>query len=215
MAQNKFHHESIYRGADYLEKLKKYKLTICGAGAIGSNLADNLVRCGVSNIKVIDFDRIENHNIGSQIYGDMDVGALKVDALKNKIFRHVGAEIEAVNKKLTADNAKILLKGVDLVIDAFDNSASRQLIQDEVRLRKLNCLHCGVSDSYGEVVWDGAYKVPKDVEGDVCDYPLARNIVGLVVTIASEEILDFCLAKKPRLSSWSVTLKDFAIRTYK
>ena len=58
--------------------------------------------------------------------------------------------------------------------------------------------------------------MPKaSVEGDVCDYPLARNIALLVTIIATEEILDFCLADKPRRQSWGVSLKDFCIRPYR
>ena len=95
MANSKFHHEEIYRGKNLTEKLAKHSLTVCGAGALGSNLIDNLTRQGFTGIKVIDMDRVEVHNLNTQVYADADVGALKVDALKNKIFRNIGAEIEA------------------------------------------------------------------------------------------------------------------------
>ncbi len=212
MSQSKFHHEEILRGKDLVKRLSEFRLTVCGAGALGSNLVDSLARIGFSHIKVIDFDRIENHNISTQLYGDMDVGALKADALKTRIFRHVGTEIEAVNKELTAANAKNLLKNSDLVVDVFDNKSSRQLVQDECRARKIQCLHGGLSDIYGEVMWDKTYRVPKETDGDICDYPLARNIIMLTVCVLSEEILDFCLAEKPRLKNWSITLKDLSIK---
>ena len=195
-----------------LKRLASHKITVCGAGALGSNFVDTLVRQGFSQIRVVDMDRIEVHNINTQVWGDMDIGALKADALKNRVFRHVGTEIEAVSKQLTAANAKQLLKGSDLVVDMFDNSASRQLIQTECQGRKIPCLHAGLYEDYGEVIWDETYRVPKDTQGDVCDYPLARNLVMLVVSVAAEETLDFCLSKKPRKGSWTITLKDFAIR---
>jgi len=213
MANSKFHHEEIYRGEQLTQKLSKHRLTICGAGALGSNLVDNLSRQGFPNFKVIDFDRVEKHNLNTQIWNEADIGALKVDALKNKIFRNIGAEVEAVNKELTASNVKQLLKGSTLVIDVFDNNKARQLVQNEVQERKLACLHVGLYEDYGEVVWDDKYRVPKDQpDGDVCDYPLARNIAMLAVIVASEEILDFCLADKPRPFNWTITLKDLAIR---
>jgi tRNA A37 threonylcarbamoyladenosine dehydratase len=56
---DKFHHESIYRGADKIAKLAMQRLTICGAGALGSHLADNLARQGFRDMRVIDRDRIE------------------------------------------------------------------------------------------------------------------------------------------------------------
>lgn len=206
---NKFKHEQIYRGEDLLDKLKLVKVTICGIGALGSNLADNLARQGFSSLKVIDKDRVEDHNISTQLYGENDVGALKVDALRNKLFRNIGTEIETIGKELTSSNVNKLLKGSNLVIDAFDNSSSRQLVQDECR--KIPCLHCGLFEDYGEVIWNDHYKTPKDQPGDICDYPLARNIVMLTVIVATEEVLDFCL-NKPRQKSWSITLKDLKIQ---
>jgi molybdopterin/thiamine biosynthesis adenylyltransferase len=213
MSADTFAHEKKYRGDNFIEKLSKHFLTICGAGALGSNLIDNLSRSGVSQIRVIDFDRVEKSNLSTQIYADADVGALKVDALKNKVFRNIGAEIEAVNKKLEASNVKQLLKKSTLVLDCFDNNAARQCIQDEVRGKKTPCLHVGLYEDYAEVVWDEKYRVPKDqAQGDVCDYPLARNIAMLACIVATEEILSFCLDAKPRFGSWSITLKDLAIR---
>jgi len=213
MSQSKFHHEEVYRGKDLVKKLSAYNITICGVGALGSNLVDNLARQGFSKIRIIDKDRIEQHNINTQVWGEMDVGALKTDALQTRIFRHVGVEIETQNKELVEKNAKSLLKNSDLAVDAFDNSQARQLVQNECRTRKIPCLHTGLFEDYGEVMWDEKYKVPQDVQGDVCDYPLARNLVLLVVAMATEEILDFCLATKPRKANWSVTLKDLAIRS--
>jgi molybdopterin/thiamine biosynthesis adenylyltransferase len=213
MANSRFHHEEIYRGKDLVNRLQLHRLLVCGAGALGSNLIDSLARMGFPNLRVVDKDRVEAHNINTQVYGDMDVGALKAEALKNRIFRHIGTEIEAVSKELTAANARAVLKGATLVVDAFDNTASRQLVQDECRARNIPCLHAGLYEDYGEVVWDARYLVPgPSAQGDVCDYPLARNIALLVVVAAAEEILDFCLAEKPRLQSWSITLKDLAIR---
>ncbi len=100
----KFHHETIYRGAGSVEKLASVSLTLCGAGALGSLLADNLARQGFRRWKVIDRDRVEEHNVGTQLYGDAEVGAWKVEALRNRLFRSVGVEIEAVGKELTERN---------------------------------------------------------------------------------------------------------------
>ena len=70
----KFHHEAIYRGADRLAKLAAVPVTVCGAGALGSHLADNLARQGFTQLRVIDRDRVEEHNVGTQLYGESEVG---------------------------------------------------------------------------------------------------------------------------------------------
>jgi molybdopterin/thiamine biosynthesis adenylyltransferase len=207
---SKFHHEQIYRGADSLAKLAAASITLCGAGALGSHLADNLVRQGVGSLKVIDRDRVEEHNVSTQLYGEADVGAWKVDVLKNRLFRAAGIEIEAVNKELTERNARSLLKGAGLIVDTFDNSGSRRLVQEQCRALALPCLHVGLFADYAEVVWDEVYRVPGDVAGDVCDYPLARNLVLLAVAVASETLVRFLLDGTRH--NWSATLGDFAIR---
>src|SRR5262249_49188073 len=158
-----------------------------------SNLADNLVRQGLSRLRAIDHDRVEQHNVSTQLYGEAEVGSFKVEALRNRLFRAAGVEIEPVRKELNAGNVKQLLKDCDLVIDAFDNAASRRLVQDHCRGgrsgAKVPCLHVGLHADYCEVVWGEQYRVPQDVAGDVCDYPLARNIVLLSVVLASEAVL--------------------------
>jgi molybdopterin/thiamine biosynthesis adenylyltransferase len=225
---SKFLHEELYRGRgaatpdanaavarDALARLAELRVVICGAGAIGSNLADNLARQGFTSLCAIDHDRIEEHNVGTQLYGESEVGVWKVEALRNRLFRAVGVELEAVRKELAAQNAGALLKGAGLVIDAFDNSASRALVQQTCRAANTPCLHVGLFEDYCEVVWDEHYRVPNDPAPQagavaVCDYPLARNLVLLSVAIASEVVMGFALDGSR--AQWSATLRDFAIR---
>ena len=206
---DKFHHEAIYRGAEQVAKLVHQRLTICGVGALGSHLADNLARQGFRQLRVIDRDRVEEHNVGTQIYGESDVGAWKVEVLRQRLFRATSVEIEAIRKELSDRSAHSLLQDGGLVIDTFDNSKSRRLVQEQCRALQLPCLHVGLYADYGEVIWDERYRVPQDVAGDVCDYPLARNLVLLVVAVASEVLVRFALAGVRH--DFAVTLRDFAI----
>jgi molybdopterin/thiamine biosynthesis adenylyltransferase len=206
---SKFLHEEMYRGADALAKLSVPQVAICGAGAIGSHLADNLARQGFKKLRVIDRDRVEEHNVSTQLYGAADVGAWKVEVLRNRLFRAVDVEIEAVSKELSERTIPSLLKGSGLVVDTFDNSDSRTLVREHCRARGVDCLHVGLYADYCEVVWDEIYRVPRDVAADVCEYPLARNLVLLAVSIASETIIRFVLDGERQ--SRSATLKDFAI----
>ncbi|HET6246277.1 MAG TPA: ThiF family adenylyltransferase [Tepidisphaeraceae bacterium] len=205
----KFHHEALYRGGEVLTKLAAMKMTICGIGAVGSNLADHLARQGLANLRVIDHDRVEEHNISTQLYGEAEVGVWKVEALRNRLFSTAGVEIDAIRKELTAPNARQLLKGSELIVDAFDNSAARQIVCDEAGALGIPCLHVGLYEDYFEVVWNETYRVPRDVGADVCDYPLARNLILLAVVVASEAIVEFAASGKR--AGWSGTLKDLQI----
>jgi len=209
---DKFHHEAIYRGANQMARLAHQSLTICGAGALGSHLADNLARQGFQKLRVIDRDRVEEHNVSTQLFGGADVGSWKVEVLRQRLFRATGIEIEAMRKDFTDRSARSLLQGAGLVLDTFDNSASRRLVQEQCRALQLPCLHVGLYADYGEVIWDEQYRVPNDVGGDVCDYPLARNLILLVVAVASDVVVRFVLSDVRQ--NWSVTLRDFAIRPW-
>jgi len=206
------YHETLYRGSDALNRLRQARLFVCGAGAVGSNLVDNLVRQGLRKVTVIDFDRIEAHNVGTQTYAESEVGAFKVEMLQAEIFRAVGVEIEAVCQRLTARNVDRLLSEADLVVDGFDNHESRALVTDHCRARGIPCVHVGLSADYAEVLWNDTYRVPQDVLGngvDVCDYPLARNLIQFAVALASEAVVRFVL--EGQQEGYSFTLRDLRI----
>lgn len=63
------------------------RIHIIGCGAIGSTLAENLVRYGLRKITLYDFDDVCAHNVANQMYGEADIGRLKVDALKDALLR--------------------------------------------------------------------------------------------------------------------------------
>ncbi len=210
---NLYLHETLYRGREAIEKLGTVKLTLCGAGALGSLLADNLVRQGMRQLTAIDHDRVEAHNVGTQLFGQGDVGAFKVDVLRAHCFRVAGVQLTTFAKWLDERTLKKFLRGAELVIDTFDNSASRRIVSEYCRSNQLACLHLGMNEGYGEVRWNDVYHVPSDVvASDVCDYPLARNLIMLVVAAGSEAVLRYVL--EGRQENYSLTLRDLKISAH-
>jgi molybdopterin/thiamine biosynthesis adenylyltransferase len=205
----KFHHENVYRGVDVTKQLADARITLCGAGALGSNLADTLARQGFQKLRIIDRDRVEEHNVGTQTFNVADVGAWKVEVLKSQLFRAVGIEIETHNKELAERTVPKFLKDSTVVLDLFDNSGSRSLVQSHCRAAGIECLHVGLFADYGEIVWDSDYRVPSDSEQDTCDYPLARNLVQMTVAVAAETLLRFLITGER--TNRSLTLRDFAV----
>ena len=204
-----FFHEQLYRSQQSMAKIRDYSVTICGAGALGANIAETLARSGFGKLKVIDCDRIEERNLSTQPYYRSDVGAFKAKILANNLYRAIGVQIEAESKRLVAANAKQLLEQSSLIIDAFDNSGSRQVVKDHCDLTGRSCVHAGLASDYAEVIWNNSYRVPSNMQDDICDYPLARNLVLLTVAITCESVVDFILFSQQR--SFTVTLKDLSI----
>ncbi|OUL22041.1 ThiF family adenylyltransferase [Nostoc sp. 106C] len=206
-----FFHEQLYRSNAVMAKLKNYPITICGAGALGANIAENLARSGFDKLTVIDRDRIEERNLSTQPYYRSDVGAFKAKILANNLYRAIGTKVDGKTKELTSANAAQLLQDSHLIIDVFDNSLARQVVKDYADKSKIPCLHVGLAADYAEVIWNDVYRVPSDVNDDVCDYPLARNLVMLTLAVACEAIIAFIATQEQR--NFTITLKDLTVQS--
>ena len=207
-----FLHEQLYRSAAVMAKLRQFPVTICGAGALGANLTENLARSGFGNLKVIDRDRIEERNLSTQPYYRSDIGAFKAKILANHLYRALGVKITMEAKELTADNAKKLLPKSGVIIDTFDNSISRQVVTDYCNTANIPCLHVGLASDYAEIIWNDRYRVPTPAQDDICDYPLARNLALMAVSVAAEVLINFIATQNQQ--SYTVTLSDFAVKTF-
>jgi len=191
-------------------QLRDFPVAVCGAGALGSNITENLARSGFGNLRAIDRDRIEERNLSTQPYYKSDVGAYKTKILTNGLYRALGTVVDGKAKELTAENCAQLLRDRQLVIDTFDNSVARQTVKDYCQGANLPCLHVGLSKDYAEIIWSDRYRVPSPVNDDVCDYPLARNLVLLAVAVACENVIHFVATGEQH--SHTITLADFAIQ---
>ncbi|MBD2213949.1 ThiF family adenylyltransferase [Nostoc linckia FACHB-104] len=206
-----FFHEQLYRSNAVMKKLKDYPVTICGAGALGANITENLARSGFDKLTVIDRDRIEERNLSTQPYYRSDVGAFKAKILANNLYRAIGTKIDSKTKELIPANTNQLLKDSQLIIDVFDNSIARQTVKDYAEKFHIPCLHVGLSADYAEVIWNQVYRVPSDVNDDICDYPLARNLVMLTVAVACEAVISFIAIAQQR--NFTITLKDLTVQS--
>ena len=186
-----FHEERHEPLTPYTEQL----ITICGAGALGGNLTEMMARMGFNRLKLVDKDRVEMRNLSTQPYCRAEVGTPKARALANTLYRAVQANVEPMVVELTSKNATNLLQGSVLVVDAFDNHEARAAVSETTRLHSLPCIHIGFSSDglYGSGIWEPHYKVPQEVPGDPCDYPLTRPLALMLTSIAVRAIVDFFL----------------------
>lgn len=202
-----FLHERLFRNIEiHAQKL----ITICGAGAIGGNLAILMASQNFVNLRIIDKDRIEERNVGTQPYTLPELRSYKANSLRKYLYRKCKAHVEPHIVELKAENAVSLLKGSDLVVDAFDNSKSRRTVKETCEELDIVCVHSGMSaDGYSEVVWNDSYEVPQDEGIDLCEYPLALNLVWMTTALTSEAILLYI--HKGEKKSYFFTLRDFKL----
>lgn len=142
-------------------------VTIVGVGALGSHLVQ-LLR-NEANLKVVDFDRVEQKNVLSQFHGKPGVNKLKVDGLKQTMQLLFGVKLDTASAKLTKDNDKQLLKGADLIVDCLDNGEARRVIQAYARGNNTPCLHGALAadGSFGRVIWDENFQVDDEAGAGV------------------------------------------------
>jgi molybdopterin-synthase adenylyltransferase len=107
------------------ERLKGSTVVIAGVGALGTVCASMLTRAGVGHLRLVDHDKVELSNLQRQVLYDEDdvaAGRPKVEAAADRLRRiNSGVRIEPVVARIEAANARELLSGADLVIDAVDN----------------------------------------------------------------------------------------------
>lgn len=73
------------------------RIHIIGCGSVGSTLAENLVRCGLTKFTLWDFDTVEAHNLANQMFRQKDIGKLKVEALLD-ILCEINEEVKDETK---------------------------------------------------------------------------------------------------------------------
>lgn len=134
------------------------RIVFCGVGAIGSN-AVMACRNLDAALRLVDFDRVESKNLLAQAYVKQSVGKNKAAALKLQLKNFHGIETEAFGVRLGTNNCAELLAGADLVVDAFDNLASRQLLSGWAREHGVPLVHAALSadGTCGLVRWDDTF----------------------------------------------------------
>ena len=120
-------------GKDLQEKFSSATVAVCGLGGLGSNIAIALARAGIGRLLLIDFDRVDITNLHRQQYKANQIGLYKTDALaKNLLEIAPYTEITAVTAKITEENFADLLKGADVVCEAFDNAEAKAMLVNGV-----------------------------------------------------------------------------------
>src|SRR5260221_5247675 len=121
-------------GVEGQQRLRNSRVTLCGCGALGTVLANALVRAGVGFLRIIDRDFIETHNLQRQVlFDEADVTANlpKAEAAARKL-RLINSEVtvEPVVTDIDRSNILDLVKDADLILDGTDNFEVRYLIND-------------------------------------------------------------------------------------
>lgn len=141
-------------GEEGQRRLATARVTLVGAGALGSVLANVLVRAGVGYLRLIDRDFLDLSNLQRQVlYDEADVasGLPKAVVAANKL-RAIDSSvtIDPHVKDVDATNVEAFVEGADLILDGTDNFEIRYLLNDVAVKRGVPWVFAGCLGASGQ-----------------------------------------------------------------
>lgn len=124
----------LTKSIEYFDPINvRGKCHIIGCGSVGSTVAENLARLGVTKFVLYDFDIVEPHNLANQMFVQSDIKKSKVEAVK-KIICDINPEAESTIEVFEQGYTDQKLNGY--VFLAVDNIDLRREICEKNRMNK-------------------------------------------------------------------------------
>ena len=128
------------------EQLKNAKVAIVGVGGLGSNNAMLLASMGVGTLRLIDRDVVELSNLPrTPLYNQCDLEKSKAEVAGYRIQAiNPNVKVEIHTSDFNGNNARDLLKGVDVVVDGLDRFGPRWFVNRTCKTLGLPYVFAGV-----------------------------------------------------------------------
>ena len=134
------------------QRLLESSAVLVGCGALGTALANLLVRAGVGRLRIVDRDFVEPSNLQRQtLFEESDaLEALPKAVAAERRLRAInsGVSVEGIVADLTPKNARELLSGFHLILDGTDNFETRFLLNDTAIALNVPWIYAAVVASY-------------------------------------------------------------------
>lgn len=132
-------------GKEALNKLKTKKIVVLGLGGVGGYVVESLIRSGIENITIIDYDTIDITNLNRQIISvKSNIGKLKTDEFEKRILSiNENVQITKLNLFIDENNIdEILTKDIDYFIDACDTINTKKLVIKKCLQKNIKFITC-------------------------------------------------------------------------
>lgn len=135
------------------DKLSMAKVLVVGAGGLGCPILQYLAAAGIGKLGIIDFDNVDISNLQRQIlFGTESLGTNKANAAKKRLEDlNPTIHIEAIERRLTSENALEMFKKYDIIVDGTDNFATRYLVNDAAILTNKPFVYGAIYKFEGQV----------------------------------------------------------------
>ena len=182
--------------------LKEKTIGIAGAGGLGSNCAVSLVRVGLGNLIIADFDVVSETNLNRQYYFRDQIGRKKVDALRDNLLRiNPRLNVNVVYEILDPGNIPVLFQNCDIIVEAFDRSDQKEMLIETVLTNfpekplvvGLGMAGWGMNDTIHVRQIDNMYICGDEVSEIGEELPPLAPRVGIVANMQANVVLEILL----------------------
>lgn len=138
------------------ERICSSKVLLVGCGALGTVLADTLVRAGVGLLRIVDRDFVDLSNLQRQVlFDEQDVE----EHLPKAVV--AASKLAKVNSQVTIEphvadldwrNVRDFARDIDLILDGTDNFETRFLVNDVSLETGIPWVYAGVVGGHGQTM---------------------------------------------------------------
>ena len=140
-----FEREIKLIGIENYNKIKSKTIAVIGLGGVGGYAVEALVRAGIENIIIVDYDIVDITNLNRQIISlQENIGNKKTKVTKERIEKiNPNCNITIINKKLDENNTiELFNHNLDYIIDACDTTKVKEQLILECAKRKIKQISC-------------------------------------------------------------------------
>ncbi len=134
-----FEREELLIG-DKINILKNKSILVLGLGGVGGYVTESLARCGIGNLILVDYDKVDITNINRQIIATYsNIGRFKTECFKERISDiNKNCFVTTLNIFYGKDNKDSLFnQNIDYVIDCCDSLESKKILITECFKRNI------------------------------------------------------------------------------
>ena len=124
-----FQRTELLIGKENLNKLQHSHVIVFGVGGVGGFAIESLVRSGIGEISIVDFDTVDLTNLNRQIIATQDsIGKLKTSVMKDRLLSiNPNVIVHEFPEKFSMENSDLFFKDkkYDYIVDAIDLVTSK------------------------------------------------------------------------------------------
>lgn len=124
-----FQRTELLIGKENLNKLQHSHIIVFGVGGVGGFAIEALVRSGIGEISIVDFDTVDLTNLNRQIIATQDsIGKLKTSVMRDRLLSiNPNVIVHEFPEKFIMENSDLFFKDkkYDYIVDAIDLITSK------------------------------------------------------------------------------------------